>query len=87
MIAATLNRTLKSFALCDRGRRIYPALLRAAPTLGQVRHAERARDPLNLGGLEIIHEDGVGLYPIADQWAASRDKPMWNYMVAAERPA
>ena len=45
MIAATLNRTLKSFALAIVGAEyILRWLPRGTPPLGQVRHAERARD-------------------------------------------
>ena len=45
MIAATLNRTLKSFALAIVGAEyILRWLPRRQPPLGQVRHAERARD-------------------------------------------
>ena len=45
MIAATLNRTLKSFALAIVGAEyILRWLPRRHPSLGQVRHAERARD-------------------------------------------
>ena len=44
MFAATLNRTLKSFALGDRRRRICAALAAARhPSMGQIRHPERTR--------------------------------------------
>ena len=83
MIAATLNRTLKSFALAIVGRRIRAGLAAARhPPVGQVRHAERARDRARRGGLRVIDETGVIYNLIADRWQISSDMDV-NYMLTA----
>ena len=86
MIAATLNRTLKSFALAIVGAEyILRWLPVGTPSLGQVRHAERARDR---DGAERAcgspHEQGVIYNILADRWQLSTDTDV-NYMLAAER--
>lgn len=87
LFAATLNRTLRSFAL---------AILGAEYVLGWlpkgthdwdkfVRPDELAR-AVNAGGLTVTDTTGVVLNPLDGSWRASRDTAV-NYMITAQRPA
>ncbi|MBX9824557.1 MAG: bifunctional 2-polyprenyl-6-hydroxyphenol methylase/3-demethylubiquinol 3-O-methyltransferase UbiG [Xanthobacteraceae bacterium] len=85
MIAATLNRTLKSFALAIVGAEY---ILRWLP-VGTHRW-DRFVTPNELeiameqSGLHVIHEQGVIYNLIADRWQLSSDTDV-NYMLTAER--
>jgi 2-polyprenyl-6-hydroxyphenyl methylase/3-demethylubiquinone-9 3-methyltransferase len=83
--AATLNRTLKSFALAIVGAEY---VLRWIPkgthqwekfvTPGELSQAMEA------GGVEVIGRTGIVYHPLIDEWRASPDMAV-NYMVAGER--
>lgn len=85
--AATLNRTLKSFALAIVGAEY---VLRWVPkgthqwekfvTPGELAQAMRA------GGVETRARTGVVYHPLLDEWRSSADMAV-NYMVAGERVA
>src|SRR6266852_4062541 len=85
MIAATLNRTLKSFALAIVGAEY---VLRWLPrgthrwekfvTPGELEHAMRQ------AGIRVIGETGVIYNPLTDQWRLSPDMDV-NYMLTAEK--
>ena len=86
MFAATLNRTLKSFALAivgaeyvlrwlPRGKHQYEKLVRP----------EELETGLGKAGLRIADRLGVTYNPLADTWNRSRDMDV-NYMMLAERP-
>ncbi|MBX6425802.1 MAG: bifunctional 2-polyprenyl-6-hydroxyphenol methylase/3-demethylubiquinol 3-O-methyltransferase UbiG [Variibacter sp.] len=87
MIAATINRTLKSFAL---------AIVAAEYVLGWVPRGTHRWDRLVTpdelerafegGGLETIDGVGVVFDPFAGAWRRSDDMDV-NYMMAARRPA
>jgi 2-polyprenyl-6-hydroxyphenyl methylase/3-demethylubiquinone-9 3-methyltransferase len=85
MIAATLNRTLKSFALAIVGAEY---ILRWLP-VGTHRW-DRFVTPNELeiameqSGLHVSHEQGVIYNLIADRWQLSSDTDV-NYMLTAER--
>lgn len=85
MIAATLNRTLKSFALAIVGAEY---ILRWLP-VGTHRW-DRFVTPNELeiamerSGLRVIHEQGVVYNLLADRWQLSPDTDV-NYMLTAER--
>ena len=87
MIAATINRTLKSFALAIVGAEY---ILRWLP-VGSHRW-EKFVTPNELeiamqqGGLRVQQEQGVIYNIIADRWQLSTDTDV-NYMLVAERPA
>ena len=86
MIAATLNRTLKSFALAIVGAEY---ILRWLPRGTHkwdkfVTPAELER-AVERGGLNVTGERGVIYNPLADRWQLSSDMDV-NYMLAAERP-
>jgi 2-polyprenyl-6-hydroxyphenyl methylase / 3-demethylubiquinone-9 3-methyltransferase len=87
LVAATLNRTLKSFAL---------AIVGAEYLLGWVPRGthkwrqfvtpqELARD-LRASGLHIKNETGVAYDPLTGKWQLSHDMDI-NYMMASVRPA
>jgi len=87
MIAATINRTLKSFAL---------AIVAAEYVLGWLPRGTHSWDKLVTpdeldrafahAGLSPVHSTGVVYDPFADAWKLSRDTDV-NYMTTATRPA
>jgi 2-polyprenyl-6-hydroxyphenyl methylase/3-demethylubiquinone-9 3-methyltransferase len=87
MIAATINRTLKSFAL---------AIVAAEYVLGWLPRGTHQWDRLvtpdeldramTQGGLAVTHSTGVIYNPLADAWRLSDDMDV-NYMMTAARPA
>lgn len=85
MIAATINRTLKSFALAIVGAEY---ILRWLP-VGTHRW-DKLITPNELeiamaqAGLRVLHEQGVIYNILRDEWQLSTDMDV-NYMLAAER--
>ena len=86
MFIATINRTLKAYALAivgaeyvlrwlPKGTHSYDKLVRPAEIEG----------PLNSEGLTITDRSGVSYNPLTDAWVKSRDMDV-NYMMLAERP-
>jgi 2-polyprenyl-6-hydroxyphenyl methylase/3-demethylubiquinone-9 3-methyltransferase len=85
MIAATLNRTLKSFALAIVGAEY---ILRWLP-VGTHRWDKfvtpnELEIAMEQSGLRVVHEQGVIYNLIADRWQLSSDTDV-NYMLTAER--
>ncbi|HWL31499.1 MAG TPA: bifunctional 2-polyprenyl-6-hydroxyphenol methylase/3-demethylubiquinol 3-O-methyltransferase UbiG [Xanthobacteraceae bacterium] len=85
MIAATLNRTLKSFALAIVGAEY---ILRWLP-VGTHRWDKfvtpnELEIAMEQGGLDVVAEQGVIYNPLADRWQLSRDTDV-NYMMVAEK--
>jgi 2-polyprenyl-6-hydroxyphenyl methylase/3-demethylubiquinone-9 3-methyltransferase len=86
LVAATLNRTLKSFAFAIVGAEY---VLRWAP-MGTHRWSQfvtpqELAKVLRGAGLHIIDETGVVFDPLSDQWRLWRDMDI-NYIMAADRP-
>ncbi len=85
MIAATLNRTLKSFALAIVGAeyvlRWLPRGTHQWDKFVTPRELERA---IERAGLQVTGERGVIYNPLADRWQLSSDMDV-NYMLVAER--
>lgn len=87
LVAATLNRTLKSYAL---------AIVGAEYVLGWVEKGthdwkkfltpEQVLGPLKAAGLAEIDRAGIVYHPLRDDWRLSGDMDV-NYMIALERPA
>ena len=87
MLVATLNRTLKSFAL---------AIVGAEYVLGWVPRGTHQWDKfltpneveiaLQRSGLQVIGETGVIYNPISDRWSLSSDMDV-NYMLTTAKPA
>ena len=87
LVAATLNRTIKSFALAIVGAEY---ILRWLP-IGThqwdkfITPAE-LETTLEEAGLRVLAESGVVYVPIADRWRLSEDTDV-NYMMVACKPA
>ncbi len=86
VFVATINRTLKAFALAivgaeyilgwlPRGTHDYDKLVRPAELEASLAGA----------GLAVIHRTGVRYNPLADGWSRSSDMDV-NYMIAAAKP-
>jgi 2-polyprenyl-6-hydroxyphenyl methylase/3-demethylubiquinone-9 3-methyltransferase len=85
MIVATLNRTLKSFALAIVGAEyVLRWLPRGTHQWDKFVTPNELEIALELGGLLVIEETGVIYNLIADRWQLSSDMDV-NYMVTAAR--
>ena len=86
MIAATLNRTLKSFALAIVGAEyVLRWLPRGTHQWDKFVTPEELEAAIESSGLQVIGERGVIYNPFADRWQLSSDMDV-NYMLVAERP-
>jgi 2-polyprenyl-6-hydroxyphenyl methylase / 3-demethylubiquinone-9 3-methyltransferase len=86
MIAATLNRTLKSFALAIVGAEyILRWLPRGTHQWDKFVTPQELENAIERCGLNITAERGVVYNPFADRWQLSADMDV-NYMLAAEKP-
>jgi 2-polyprenyl-6-hydroxyphenyl methylase/3-demethylubiquinone-9 3-methyltransferase len=87
MLTATLNRTLKSFALAIVGAEyVLRWLPRGTHQWDKFVRPEELEAALEAGGLRRIGETGVIYNLLADKWQLSSDMDV-NYMITAERPA
>jgi len=87
MIAATLNRTIKSFALAIVGAEyVLRWLPRGTHQWDKFVTPNELEIALDRAGLSLIDETGVVYNPLADRWRLAADMDV-NYMVTAERPA
>jgi 2-polyprenyl-6-hydroxyphenyl methylase/3-demethylubiquinone-9 3-methyltransferase len=87
MIAATLNRTIKSFALAIVGAEyVLRWLPRGTHRWDKFVTPNELEIALDRAGLSLTDETGVVYNPLADRWRLAADMDV-NYMVAAERPA
>ena len=87
MIGATLNRTMKSYALAIVGAEyVLGWLPRGTHDWRQFVTPAEFRDFMKRGGLIPLAEAGVTYNPLRDRWHLARDMGC-NYMVSARRPA
>ncbi len=87
MIAATLNRTLKSFALAIVGAEyVLRWLPRGTHQWDKFVTPEELELAFERAGLQVTGERGVVYHPLADRWQLSSDMDV-NYMLVGERPA
>ena len=87
MIVATLNRTLKSFALAIVGAEyVLGWLPRGTHQWDKFVTPNELEAALERHGLTVIDETGVIYNLIADRWQIATDMDV-NYMVTAEKPA
>jgi len=87
MFVATLNRTLKAFALAIVGAEyVLGWLPRGTHQWDKFITVAELRQHLTASGLEVSDISGVVYNPLADEWRLSRDTDV-NYMVLAERKA
>jgi 2-polyprenyl-6-hydroxyphenyl methylase/3-demethylubiquinone-9 3-methyltransferase len=85
-IAATLNRTLKSFALAIVGAEyILRWLPRGTHQWDKFLAPDELEETIERHGLAVTDERGVIYNLLADRWQLSTDMDV-NYMVVAERP-
>src|SRR5271156_2232130 len=85
LIAATINRTLKSFALAIVGAEyVLRWLPRGTHRWDKFVTPNELEIALERGGLRVIDETGVIYHPLADRWQLSSDMDV-NYMLTAEK--
>jgi 2-polyprenyl-6-hydroxyphenyl methylase/3-demethylubiquinone-9 3-methyltransferase len=86
MIAATLNRTLKSFALAIVGAEyVLRWLPRGTHQWEKFVTPHELEAAIEQSGLQVSGERGVIYNPFADRWQLSSDMDV-NYMLVAQRP-
>jgi len=84
MVAATLNRTLKSFALAIVGAEyVLRWLPRGTHQWDKFVTPDELTAAFERGGLQVTAESGVIYNPLADRWQLSSDMDV-NYMMVAE---
>jgi 2-polyprenyl-6-hydroxyphenyl methylase / 3-demethylubiquinone-9 3-methyltransferase len=84
-VAATLNRTLKSFALAIVGAEyIFGWLPKGTHRWEQFVTPAELRDAMRAASLTIFDQIGVIYHPLFDEWRLATDMDV-NYMIAAER--
>jgi 2-polyprenyl-6-hydroxyphenyl methylase / 3-demethylubiquinone-9 3-methyltransferase len=87
MVAATINRTLKSFALAIVGAEyVLRWLPRGTHQWDKFVTPDELEIAMELGGLTSTDERGVIYNLLADRWELAADTDV-NYMVLAEKPA
>jgi 2-polyprenyl-6-hydroxyphenyl methylase / 3-demethylubiquinone-9 3-methyltransferase len=85
MVAATINRTLKSFALAIIGAEyVLRWLPRGTHQWDKFVTPNELEIAMERGGLHVIDERGVMYNPLADSWRLSSDTDV-NYLLTAER--
>ncbi|KZM50487.1 bifunctional 2-polyprenyl-6-hydroxyphenol methylase/3-demethylubiquinol 3-O-methyltransferase UbiG [Labrenzia sp. OB1] len=84
MFVATINRTLKAYALAIVGAEfVLRWLPKGTHSYEKLVKPEEIETPLGQAGLTIIDRSGVSYNPLTDSWARSRDMDV-NYMLLAE---
>ena len=87
MIIATINRTLKAYALAIVGAEVVLRWLpRGTHEYQRLVRPEELEQALAGTGMAITQRSGVVYNPLADRWQRSLDMDV-NYMVLVERPA
>jgi 2-polyprenyl-6-hydroxyphenyl methylase / 3-demethylubiquinone-9 3-methyltransferase len=87
LVMATINRTLRAFALAIVGAEyVLGWLPKGTHQWDKFVTPEELSASITAGGLSVIERRGVVYNPLADQWLLARDTAV-NYMIAAERDA
>ena len=87
MVVATINRTLKAYALAIVGAEyVLGWLPRGTHSYDKLVTPSELEAALLAGGLALKTETGVVYNPLADRWQRSADMDV-NYMIVAEKPA
>jgi 2-polyprenyl-6-hydroxyphenyl methylase/3-demethylubiquinone-9 3-methyltransferase len=85
MFVATINRTLKAYALAIVGAEyVLRWLPKGTHSYEKLVRPSEIEGPLAAAGLEILDRNGVTYNPLADSWNKSRDMDV-NYMLLAGR--
>ena len=86
MFVATLNRTLKSWALAIVGAEyVLGWLPKGTHQWEKFITPDELRGWLAESGLTVLAEDGVVYHPLANEWRRSRDMAV-NYVMLAKKP-
>jgi 2-polyprenyl-6-hydroxyphenyl methylase/3-demethylubiquinone-9 3-methyltransferase len=86
LVMATLNRTLKSYALAIVGAEyLLRWLPRGTHDWQKFVTPEELEQAIAAGGLDVFAREGVAYDPLSGRWSRSRDLDV-NYMLAAGRP-
>ncbi len=87
LLVATLNRTMKSFALAIVGAEyVLGWLPRGTHQWSKFVTPAELSDAMAAGGLEILDETGVTYDPLRDRWVRNARGMDVNYMILAGRP-
>ncbi|QFR33109.1 bifunctional 2-polyprenyl-6-hydroxyphenol methylase/3-demethylubiquinol 3-O-methyltransferase UbiG [Ancylobacter sp. TS-1] len=87
LVAATLNRTKRSFALAIVGAEyVLGWLPKGTHDWNRFLTPEELEAALVAGGLSVIDREGVVFHPLADEWRRSSDLSV-NYVMLAEKTA
>lgn len=85
MFVATINRTMKAYALAIVGAEyVLRWLPRGTHSYEKLVRPGEIEAPLGSAGMEIIDRTGVSYNPLTDSWGKSRDMDV-NYMLLAKR--
>ncbi|MDB5473108.1 MAG: ubiG [Devosia sp.] len=86
MLTATINRTLRAYALAVVGaERVLRWLPVGTHDWNKFLTPEEIKALLTRNGLVVMAETGVVYHPIGDEWRRSRDMGI-NYMIMSRRP-
>ncbi|MEP0235819.1 bifunctional 2-polyprenyl-6-hydroxyphenol methylase/3-demethylubiquinol 3-O-methyltransferase UbiG [Roseibium sp.] len=87
MFVATINRTLKAYALAIVGAEyVLRWLPKGTHSYEKLVRPDEIEGPLAAAGMQISDRCGVSFNPLTDTWNQSRDMDV-NYMLLAERSA
>jgi len=86
MFVATINRTMKAYALAIVGAEyVLGWLPRGTHQWDKFVTPAELEENLAAGGMTVTRRSGVVYSPLADEWRLSRDMDV-NYMLMAEKP-
>ncbi|MTI42853.1 3-demethylubiquinone-9 3-methyltransferase [Roseibium hamelinense] len=85
MFVATINRTLKAYALAIVGAEyVLRWLPKGTHSYEKLVKPSEIEGPLEASGMQVIDRSGVSFNPLTDTWSQSKDMDV-NYMLLAER--
>ncbi|EEA93606.1 3-demethylubiquinone-9 3-O-methyltransferase [Pseudovibrio sp. JE062] len=86
MFTATINRTLKAYALAIvAAERVLRWLPKGTHQYEKLVRPKELEAPLNEAGMSIYERCGVSFNPLTDSWSRTTDLDV-NYMVIARKP-
>ena len=86
MFVATINRTMKSFALAIIGAEyILGWLPKGTHQWEKFLTPQEIQNALKVNDMQIDHQQGVFFNPLRNQWLRSKDKSV-NYMMISSKP-